>query len=267
MKVAAVQFRSSGDISENLLSCKRLIEEAATAGARLIVLPEAASQSFDSGRLDTQAEQLDGHFASQLQELALSFGVTVVAGMFRPADSIGKINRVFNTALVTGPGVHVGYDKIHTYDAFEYKESATVKPGEELVTFEVDGATVGVATCYDVRFPTQFQELARRGAQIIALPFSWEDGPDKLEQWRLLSTARALDSTSFIVAAGQARPEGPTSGPTGVGHSVVVSPTGKRLAEAGYEPGIIYADIDVDEVAKVRRVLPVIATGGGAPTQ
>src|SRR5690625_5955452 len=88
--------------------------------------------------------------------------------MFRPADNVDKdgktINRVYNTALITGPGVHLGYNKIHTYDAFNYRESDTVKPGNELVTFELDGITVGVAVCYDVRFPEQFKALARQGA-------------------------------------------------------------------------------------------------------
>ncbi|MGO3775906.1 carbon-nitrogen hydrolase family protein [Corynebacterium casei] len=267
MKVAAVQFVSGGDIAENLARAKELISTAAGQGAQLIVLPEATAQSFASGRLDVNAQELDGDFATQLKTHAEELGVTVVAGMFRPADSVDKdgksINRVYNTALITGPGVHLGYNKIHTYDAFNYRESDTVKPGNELVTFELDGVTIGVAICYDVRFPEQFKALARQGAEVIVVPTSWADGPEKRDQWRLLSATRALDSTAYVICAGQARPggnakAGEASGPTGIGHSVIVSPTAERLAEAGYEEEIVYADIDSELVTKTRKTLPVL---------
>lgn len=268
MKVAAVQLTSTGNITENQEIALAKIREAAGNGARLIVLPEATSQNFRSGRLDEQAQSLEGPFATAIQALAEELEVTVVAGMFCPADTVerdGKtINRVSNTALIAGPGVLGGYDKIHTYDAFDYRESDTVLAGESLVAFDVDDLVVGVATCYDIRFPEQFKELASQGAQLIVVPTSWADGPGKLEQWRLLTAARALDSTSYIVAAGQSRPGGDAeagnpSGPTGIGHSTIVDPNGVRVAEAGYEDDILYAEIDPNEVAKTRRTLPVVA--------
>ena len=267
MKVAAVQLTSTGNITENQEIALAKIREAAGNGARLTVLPEATSQNFRSGRLDEQAQSLEGPFATAIQALAEELEVTVVAGMFCPADTVerdGKtINRVSNTALIAGPGVLGGYDKIHTYDAFDYRESDTVLAGESLVAFDVDDLVVGVATCYDIRFPEQFKELASQGAQLIVVPTSWADGPGKLEQWRLLTAARALDSTSYIVAAGQSRPGGDAeagnpSGPTGIGHSTIVDPNGVRVAEAGYEDDILYAEIDPNEVAKTRRTLPVV---------
>ena len=267
MKVAAVQLTSTGNITENQEIALAKIREAAGNGARLIVMPEATSQNFRSGRLDEQAQSLEGPFATAIQALAEELEVTVVAGMFCPADTVerdGKtINRVSNTALIAGPGVLGGYDKIHTYDAFDYHESDTVLAGESLVAFDVDDLVVGVATCYDIRFPEQFKELASQGAQLIVVPTSWADGPGKLEQWRLLTAARALDSTSYIVAAGQSRPGGDAeagnpSGPTGIGHSTIVDPNGVRVAEAGYEDDILYAEIDPNEVAKTRRTLPVV---------
>ena len=156
-----------------------------------------------------------------------------------------------------------GYEKVHTYDAFNYRESDTVRAGDSLVTFAVGDLTVGVAICYDIRFPEQFKELARQGAQLIVVPTSWADGEGKLDQWRLLTAARALDSTSYILAAGQARPGGEAkagedSGPTGIGHSVLVAPDGTRVAEAGYEPEILYGEVDPDTVASVRESLPVL---------
>lgn len=268
MKIVLLQIESGADKMENLAMVAPLIRDAAAQGATLVVLPEGASQAFGQGRLDTQAEQLDGPFATGLRDLADELGITVVAGMFRPADTndVGdtRLNRVYNTALITGGGVHKGYDKIHTYDAFGYRESDTVRPGEELVTFVHEGVTVGVATCFDIRFPEQFQELAARGAQVVVVPTSWADGPGKVEQWRILTAARALDAGVFIAAAGQARPDfeakaGQPSGPTGAGHSAVVGPTGKRLAEAGYGPETLVVEIDPEETAAARQQLPLAA--------
>ncbi|WJZ08644.1 2-oxoglutaramate amidase [Corynebacterium glaucum] len=276
MRIALLQVITGADKSENFARVEPLIRDAAAAGASLIVLPEATSQAFDQGRLDTQAEELDGEFSTAMRTLADELGVTVVAGMFRPADtnvleSNGErktVNRVRNTALVTGGGTHTGYDKIHAYDAFDYRESDTVRTGEELVTFvhEADGESVvvGMAICFDIRFPEQFKELARRGAEVIVVPTSWADGPGKLEQWRALNAARALDAGVFIAATGQARPDweeraGEESGPTGIGHSVVVNPQGVRIAEAGYAPETLIVDIDLSEVAAARKALPVVA--------
>ncbi|MEX3504388.1 carbon-nitrogen hydrolase family protein [Corynebacterium sp. LK2510] len=263
MKIALVQVTTTGDKERNIEIVAPRIREAARNGATLIVLPEAAMQAFDQGRLDTQAEELDGTFATSMRSLAQELGVTIVAGMFRPADSNGENNRVYNTALVTGPDVHKGYDKIHTYDVADYKESETVKPGSEMMTFVHEGAVVGVAICFDIRYPEQFKDLARLGAEVIVVPTSWADGEGKLEQWRTLTAARALDAGVFIVATDQARPggkdnAGTPSGPTGIGHSVVVGPTGQRLAEAGYEEDILYAEVDPAEVAEARKAMQLL---------
>lgn len=267
MKIALLQTVTGASKAENIEKLRPLIEDAAGAGATLIVLPEASSQAFDQGRLDTQAEELDGEFATAMRELATRLGVKIVAGMFRPGDvnKVGEktLNRVRNTALITGENIHKGYDKIHAYDAFNYRESDTVQTGSELVTFEHEGVTVGVAICFDIRFPEQFKALAARGAKLIVVPTSWADGADKIEQWRTLTAARALDSGAFIAAAGQARPDwetkaGEPSGPTGAGHSCVVNPVGHRIAEAGYAPETLIVDIDLSEVDTTRRALPLL---------
>ena len=266
MRIALVQTATGSDKMENFAYLAPLVRDAAKQGATLIVLPEASSQAFEQGRLDTQAEELDGPFATKMRDLAQELDVTIVAGMFRPADTVehdGKtIHRVYNTALITGGGVHTGYDKIHTYDAFNYRESDTVRPGSELVTFDHQGVTVGVATCFDIRFPEQFQALADRGAQVVVVPTSWADGPGKVEQWRTLTAARALDAGVFIAAAGQSRPDfevkaGEPSGPTGAGHSAVVDPAGVRIDEASYGPATLIVDIDPAEADTQRTTLPL----------
>ncbi len=156
------------------------------------------------------------------------------------------------------------YDKLHLYDAYGFAESATVEPGARPVTAEVDGVTLGFATCYDVRFPALFTRLAEEGARVILLPASWGAGPGKRDQWELLVRARALDSTSWVVAAGQADPatvgEPPaTTAPTGIGHSMVVSPYGEVRARLGAAPGLLVADVDPAEADHARRTVPVLA--------
>lgn len=224
-------------------------------------------QAFDTGRLDVHAQGLNGPFAQGLQMVAEETGTVVVAGMFCPADTVTRegttLNRVANTALITGGGHHLGYQKIHTYDAFSYRESDTVQPGKDLVVVDVDGVGVGVAVCFDIRFPEHFKELARRGAEVIVVPTSWADGPGKKEQWRVLTRARALDCGCYLAAADQARPggnaaAGQPSGPTGIGHSVLVDPLGTVLVEGGYEPEVLVADVDVQAVAEARRALPLL---------
>lgn len=260
MKLALVQMKSGSDKLKNLAAVEKWAVQAKDQGAELAIFPEATMKAFQAGRLDTAAEPLDGPWANRIRDLADELGITIVVGMFTPADTLGDKNRVANTVLVAG-SAETHYDKIHTYDAFGYRESDTVRAGSELVTFELSGHMIGVATCYDIRFPEQFKGLARRGAELIVVPASWADGDDKLRQWRLLTNARGLDSTCYIAAVGQARPDADIAekgGPTGIGHSALVSPTGERLAEAGYDEELMVVDVDFDVIADVRKVLPVI---------
>jgi predicted amidohydrolase len=172
---------------------------------------------------------------------------------------------VTNTLLAAGPGApnqpDTHYDKIHLYDAFGFTESSTVAPGHEPVVVTVDGVGVGLSTCYDIRFPALYTELASRGAQLIAVCASWGAGPGKLDQWTLLARARALDSMSYVAAAGQADPGDGVTGsgaPTGVGGSLVVSPFGEVVASAGDRPELVIADIDVGRVAQARESIAVL---------
>jgi len=213
--------------------------KAADAGARLVVFPEAMMCRFGVP-LAPIAEPVDGPWADGVRRIATDSGITVIAGMFTP----GGDGRVKNTLIAAGPGSpnqpDAHYDKIHLYDAFGFSESRTVAPGHEPAVIAVDDVQVGLTVCYDIRFPGLYTELAHRGAQLIVVCASWGAGPGKLEQWTLLARARALDSMSYVAAAGQADPgdslSGPGSGsgaPTGVGGSLVASP----LGEVGARPG------------------------------
>ncbi|MBB5955766.1 putative amidohydrolase [Saccharothrix tamanrassetensis] len=253
MRVALCQITSSTDPSANLDLLRSGVERA--AGARVVVFPEAAMCRFGVP-LGPVAEPLDGPWATAVREIADEQGVVVVAGMFTPSPD----GRVANTLLATGGGMHVGYDKIHLFDAFGFTESRTVAPGAEPVTIEVDGVTFGLATCYDVRFPELFRALADEGASAVLLGASWGSGPGKREQWELLVRARALDCTSWVLACGQADPREDHGGaPTGIGYSTVASPLGAVEQQLGPEPGVIVVDVDVAAVEQARRALPVLA--------
>jgi predicted amidohydrolase len=284
MRIALAQIWSTRDPARNLGEVERAAEEAAAEGAELVVFPEAAMTAFGSD-LAAAAEPLDGPWASAVRALAGRLGVTIVVGTFTP----GQDGTVRNTLLVAGPGgeLAASYDKVHLFDAFGHAESDSVEGGDEAVTVTVGGggdsaraAVVGLATCYDVRFPALFLANAASGAEVSVVAASWGDGPGKVDQWQLLTRARAADSTTFVVAVGQADPAAVaaaarTSGdaeteraataaaasasPTGVGHSLVASPFGAVVAELGAEPGLLVVDLDLDEVAAARRTLPVLA--------
>ncbi|GBG40560.1 hydrolase [Mycobacterium montefiorense] len=255
---------SGSDPAANLQQVRGYTAQAADAGASLVVFPEATMCRFGVP-LGPIAEPVDGPWADGVRRIATDSGVTVIAGMFTPSGD----GRVTNTLIAAGPGTpnqpDTHYDKIHLYDAFGFTESRTVAPGREPVVITVDGVSVGLSVCYDIRFPELYTELARRGAQLIAVCASWGSGPGKLEQWTLLARARALDSMSYVAAAGQADPgatlasSGSASGaPMGVGGSLVASPLGEVVASAGSNPQLVVADIEIDNVAKARDSIAVL---------
>ncbi len=261
MRIALAQILSGTDPATNLRLVRDYAGRAADAGAKLVVFPEATMCRFGVP-LAPIAEPVDGPWADGVRRVATETGITVVAGMFTPADD----GRVRNTLIAVGPGIpnqpDEHYDKIHLYDAFGFTESNTVAPGHEPVVITVDDVRVGLSLCYDIRFPALYTELARRGAQLIAVCASWGSGPGKLEQWTLLARARALDSMSYVAAAGQADPGGAvksaSGAPNGVGGSLVASPFGEVLATAGPDPQIVVTDIDVDKVAAARESIAVL---------
>lgn len=259
MRIAVAQIISGADTAANLELMWDYAAQASNADAQLVVFPEATMRAFGHSLKDI-AEPLDGPWASEVRRMAQELEITIVAGMFTP----GKDGRVRNTLLVSGPGVEASYDKIHLFDAFGFTESKTVDAGEGPVTFELDGTVFGLATCYDVRFPGLFTANANAGAHVNIVCASWGAGEGKAEQWDLLVRARALDSTTFVVACGQGDPEtvgaGPAgTAPTGIGHSAVVTPLGKPLVTLGGKPELAVVDIDPAVVADVRAKLPVLA--------
>ncbi|MEU6643875.1 carbon-nitrogen hydrolase family protein [Saccharomonospora sp. NPDC046836] len=258
LRVALCQATSSADPEQNLRLVRGWTGKAAGEGARVVVFPEATMAHFGV-RLAPLAQPLDGPWAREVGEIAREHEVLIIAGMFTPDG-----DRVRNTVLLTGLGEHRGYDKIHLYDAFGFRESDTVAGGTELVTVDVDGVRLGVATCYDVRFPALFQALAEAGASAVAVPTSWGAGPGKRDQWELLVRARALDSGSWILGCGQADPaaagvEVNPKAPTGIGYSTVADPFGRVHAQAGAAPELLVTDIDPAVAEQSRTATGVLA--------
>ena len=259
MRIALAQIQSGAEPTANLGLVEEYTRRAADAGARLVLFPEATMCRFGVP-LAPIAEPLDGSWASAVRAIAERAGIVVVAGMFAPADD----GRVTNTLIATGPGTpsqpDTHYDKIHLYDAFGFTESTTVAPGHEPVMITVDGVAVGLTLCYDIRFPELYIELAQRGAQLITAHASWGSGGGKLDQWTLLARARAIDTTGFVAAVGQAYPgdEIAAAGPTGVGGSLVATAVGEVLTSAGPNPQLLISDIDLDEAQKAREAIAVL---------
>ncbi|MBP2477269.1 putative amidohydrolase [Crossiella equi] len=260
MRIGLCQIVSGPDPVKNLDLVREGVRMAADQGAELVVFPEATMACFGGPRLADLAEPLDGPWATEVGKAAKEAGVLVIAGMFTPAED----GRVHNTLLITSGDSPVGYHKIHLFDAFGFTESKNVAPGDELVAIEVGGVTVGITTCYDVRFPELFRALADNGASVIVTAASWGSGPGKREQWELLTRARALDATTWLVACGQADPasvgvETTGTAPTGVGHSAVIDPFGTVHASLGAEPELLVVSIDPQLVDPARQQIPVLA--------
>jgi predicted amidohydrolase len=254
LAVAVAQFAPGTDPAANLAAIRELATTASARGARLVVFPEY-SAFFEPvmGRAFVDAaETLDGGFVAGLSGIAVDLGIHVVAGMVEKADG----ERFSNTLVAVSPAGEVvaTYRKLHLYDAFGQRESEWVQPGAlaEPQTFAVDGLTVGLQTCYDIRFPEVTRRLVDAGADLVLVPAEWVRGPLKQQHWRTLVTARAIENTIYIAAADQAPP-------LGVGNSMIVDPMGVEVATIGETTDVALAWVSLARVTEVRTVNPALA--------
>jgi predicted amidohydrolase len=254
MRVGVVQFASVLDKPANLARVVALVDDAAEQGADLVIAPEVAMHDLGPADLDltSVAEALDGTFVAGVAEAAKRREVTVLAGMLELAEG----SRVYNTVVAVGPdGTLIGrYRKQHLFDALGWMESDRLLPGqpEERLTFPVGDVTVGVMTCYDVRFPELARALIDDGAELIAIPSAWVAGPRKLQQWRTLTTARAIENVCYVAGAVQ-------TPPTYTGGSIVVDPWGEVLVSLDEAEGVAVAEVSVQRVTECRQRMPSLA--------
>ncbi|MFJ7214344.1 carbon-nitrogen hydrolase family protein [Amycolatopsis sp. NPDC098790] len=250
--VALAQFAPGDDKAANLALITKLVGDAADRGARVVVLPEYAMFTVPAmdHRFVESAEALDGSFVTGLLSLAAARGVTIVGGVNERLDG----SRISNTLVAAGPdGVTAVYRKIHLYDAFGFRESDVVRAGEitEPETFEVDGVSFGLQTCYDLRFPEVTRRLADAGADVVLLPAEWVPGPLKEYHWSTLIRARAIENTLYVAAAGQAAP-------TGSGTSMLVDPMGVVVTSLGEQTGVAVGEVSAERIAEVRAKNPAL---------
>ncbi|MGW0805510.1 carbon-nitrogen hydrolase family protein [Nonomuraea sp. NPDC002799] len=250
--IALCQIPVSPDPSTNL---KRAREALARAeGADLAIFPEATLTRYGR-RVTDLAEPLDGPFVSGLAEAAREHGLPVIAGVFESGEG-----RVRNTAVALDAqgALKAAYRKIHLFDSFGAKESDLVAPGAEPVVVELAGIRIGLATCYDVRFPELFRALVDGGAELFAVIAAWGSGPLKEEHWVTLVRARALENTTWTAAVGQAPNPAESSDGFGVGRSMLVDPLGVIRADAGTAPGVQVARVDHEWTTTARATLPCL---------
>ncbi len=244
LRVALVQHASGLEPDGN----RALLAELAPGGADLVVFPEAFARDFGQAGSDISAyaEPLDGPFATEVGRVAEARETTVVAGMFEVGEDPA---RPFNTLVVRGRA-HAAYRKIHLYDSFGYRESDRLSAGDLApVVIELDGFAVGLMTCYDLRFPELGRALVDAGAEVLVVPAAWVAGPHKVEHWRTLARARAIENTCYVVAVGQ-------PGPRYTGHSLVVDPLGEVLVEAGEDAAVLTAVVERTTVERARSTNP-----------
>jgi nitrilase len=265
MKIALIQMNSVSDKAVNIAQARELITKAADLeGPDWVLLPELfdwmGGSTADKVR---ESEELPGGPAySMAQELAAKHKIWVHAGSL--LERVKGESRVYNTSVVFDRSGRemARYRKIHLFDitapdGTAYNESATFKPGREIVTYDCEGVTVGCAICYDLRFPELFQALAAQGAELIALPaaFTLQTGKD---HWEVLCRARAIETETYFAASGQtgAFMTGGEKRFT-YGHSLVADPWGHVIAKASDGVGFVAAHIDPELVAKTRKQIPV----------
>ena len=260
-KAALIQMRSSGDMARNLADATAMIRDAAAKGAAYVQTPEVANVfEPDKERLKaickTEAEDISVHGYSVL---AKELGIHLHAGSFALKGETGKLA---NRSLLFGPDgkIIARYDKIHLFDidlpsGESHRESATYQPGEYAVTAKLPFAKLGLAICYDMRFPFLFNALAKAGANVLTVPAAFTV-PTGLAHWHVLLRARAIETGSFVLSAAQGGKH--ECGRSTFGHSIAISPWGEILAEAGTDPGVFMVEIDPEQSAATRARIPAL---------
>ncbi|WMJ83801.1 carbon-nitrogen hydrolase family protein [Oscillospiraceae bacterium LTW-04] len=250
------QMSSHGEPAVNLKNAEEAVEKALAAyKPDLMVFPEVFMSHFPidtdrQTRLST-AQKLEGPFVAGMQTLAKKHGIWMVFGMNEKTDDPNDDRNYNTTVMLNAKGEIVSsYHKTHLYDAFGYKESNDIKPGDDFFEpVDTPFGRIGLFVCYEVRFPEVARYQASKGADIIIMPTAWVRGDLKSHHFRTLVTARAIENTVYMVACDQI-------GPNHIGESVVVDPMGVPVACAGECVELLPCYIDLDRVKAIRKKLP-----------
>ncbi len=260
MRAAVVQINSTSDLEANLETAERQVRAAAADGAELVVLPEKWPLMAAGEDLAHGAEPIDGPAVTAARSWATDLGITLLAGSFTEFHGDA---RPTNTSLLIEPDGRIAarYRKIHMFDVdvggVAYRESEVEDAGDEVVVVDCGPARIGMAVCYDLRFPEMFRAMVDRGATVFTLPSAFTV-PTGRDHWEVLVRARAIENQAFVLAAGQVGRAEPQF--DSWGHSMIVDPWGRVLAEVpGEDEGFAAADLEFEEQAEVRSSLPALA--------
>jgi predicted amidohydrolase len=261
VRVALCQTNCGEDVAENERQVFGLLQEAVAEGVDLVALPEVWPCQGSAPQVRAAAEPLDGPRVARLRELARAHRTWVHGGSVLELEK----DRVFNTSvLLDRDGELVAtYRKIHLFDAdppgaLPSRESHLFAAGDQVVTAETEFGRAGMSICYDLRFPELYRELAVLGATIVFVPaaFRYETGVD---HWDVLVRARAIEDQAFVIAAAQWGVWGPPGRERrNFGNSLVADPWGRVLARAPDGVGLTLAELDLEEVGRVRDALPAL---------
>jgi predicted amidohydrolase len=263
-KVGLIQMRSGVDPQANLTTAARMIGEAQRAGAEYVLTPEMTNiMEVKRERLfATLVEEEHDASLAAFRELARKFSIYLHVGSLAIRASHDKaVNRSF---LIDRKGEIVArYDKIHMFDVDlengeSYRESRNYRAGELAVVADLPWGRIGLTVCYDLRFPALYRALSEAGASFLTVPSAFTKQTGEAH-WHVLLRARAVENTCFVFAAAQGGKH--ENGRETFGHSLVIDPWGRILAEGGIEPGVIMAEIDPAEVSAVRARLPSLQHG------
>lgn len=264
-RIACIQMNSSDDISQNLYAAKNLIQEAAEKEAKLVVLPENfAIMGVDAkDKLKFRETMGRGPIQDFLSAQAAENRIWIVGGTI-PIAVPGNDKKVFATCLVfNDKGEQVSrYDKIHLFDVHlrttqeNYLESEIIEPGEQLIVLETPFGRLGLAVCYDLRFPEMFRLMLKHGVEIFALPaaFTYTTGS---AHWDILVRARAIENLSYVLASCQTGVH--ANGRKTYGHSMVVNPWGEVQVCLPEGSGVIISELNLEFLHRIRKDFPALS--------
>ncbi|MFM2043395.1 MAG: hypothetical protein RLY86_1971 [Pseudomonadota bacterium] len=261
LTVAAVQVNAGPEIAPNLAVAGDLVRRARDAGAELVCLPENVSMMVQGrAKIAERARPEETHPALPFfRDLAVETGAWLMTGSLAVALPDG---RFANRCYVVDPTGHIvdHYDKIHMFDVDlgggeSYRESATYRPGERAVVAPTPWGGLGLTICYDLRFAHLYRALAKAGARIITVPAAFTV-PTGQAHWHVLLRARAIETGCFIIAPAQTGSH--DEGRRTFGHALIVAPWGEVLADAGEEPGIALATLDLSAIDTARGKVPAL---------
>jgi omega-amidase len=256
--VAICQLKVTDNKTHNLKNAQKMIEDSALQKADIIVLPEMFNCPYDSSCFSRFSEKYPGETGSLLSMLAALHSVYIIGGSTPERDG----RSIYNTSYsFDREGTLIGkYRKIHLFDVeieggIRFKESETITAGRDTTVIETEFCKIGIAICYDMRFPELIRKMVLSGVEIIIVPaaFNMTTGP---AHWHLLARTRALDNQVYFIAASPARDE--EAFYVAYGHSLIADPWGRIISEASVNEEVIFSEIDLDFVDKIRRELPLL---------